>query len=228
MGRVQGVAGVITKNMRVKEMKTVSPGILVCAALALVFLMASCSAPVQKETKKEEEKPRVEKKEPPPKPRDFTFEQRYFIRDAVIGKSTDIENPFEALRVIQVKEGTNEVLVINKIETRMVQGRKEATETWLGIELPKFEVGKTYDVKNAVRVQYYQFKLGAPRIRYDGQKYEGTVTVDRFEDGYIVGSIDINIFGTTTSFSNPPEAFRRNLAGAFKIQIVPLDALKMK
>ncbi|NOY05285.1 MAG: hypothetical protein GXO82_01410 [Chlorobi bacterium] len=209
-------------------MKTGSSIISVFVTAALVLFISSCSAPVEKEEKPKEEKPRVEKKEVPPEPRNFSFEQRYFIRNAAIGKSTDIENPFEALRVIQIKKGTDEVLVINKIKTVTVNGSKEATETWFGIELPKFEAGKTYDVEKAVRVQYYQFNLGAPRVRYDGQSYRGTITVDGFEDDYILGSVDVEVTGTTTSFSKPPGTFKHRIAGAFRIQIVPLDALKMK
>ncbi len=209
-------------------MKTETFGFYVWAALTLVLLMASCSAPVEKVVERKEEKPRVEEKKVLPEPRDFTFEQRYFVRHATIGLSTDIENPFEALRVIQVRRGKNEVLVINKIQTDTLNGRKEATETWLGVELPKFEAGKTYDVKSATRVQYFRFKLGVPRVRYDGQNTRGTITVDGFENGYILGSIDLTISGSTKSFSKPPEQFEHHLAGAFRIQVVPLDALKMK
>ncbi|GEM_PF-1251770 len=190
-----------------------------------VFMIFSCSSP------KEEIKPvevQVEKTPvtPPPPPRVFQFEDRYFVRNASIDLATNIENPLEAIRVIQLKTGPNQVLVISSFE-KAGDTKRAAVETWLGIELPSFSPG-TYDLSSAAKVSFYRFVLGEKSERYDGESCTGSIVIEAIEDGRITGSVNATITGKTKSFELPSQPFTLQFTGSFSIQEVPLEATIMK
>lgn len=162
-----------------------------------------------------------------PQPRVFRYEDRYFVQHASIDDPTKIAEPMQAVRVIQLKEGENAVLVISSFEKLNEGGEDVAQETWFGVEMPSFEPG-TYNVSRAVKISYYRFNLGKNGTRFDGTSYTGTITIESIADGYIIGSVDIVVSGVTKSFDKPTHPFTSTFTGSFKIQDVPFEATTMK
>ena len=75
----------------------------------------------------------------------------YYVKGAVIGDPKDVDDPLQAIRVIQLKPGADEVLVISSFDK---QG-ETSLETWFGIELPSFAPG-TYDLADARKISFYR------------------------------------------------------------------------
>jgi hypothetical protein len=190
--------------------------------LALFILLASCSSP-KEEVKPV--KPEIAEKIDVPKTdaRVFKFEDRYYVKNASIDKATNIDDPVQALRVIQLKEGMNETLVISAFDK--VDG--EAQETWLGVEFPSLAPG-IYDLPKAVQLKFYRFYLGESHKRFDGQTFDGKITIDERKDGYVIGYIDATIMGVVKAFDVPPLDMTIKFFGSFKIQEVALEATLIK
>ncbi len=192
--------------------------------LPALLLVAACSG-TNEELKTEA--PPVAKKDtivtPPPTARVYTYNERYFIPDAEIDEATNVDDPLQAIRVIQLKKGTNSVLVISSFDELAGQ----SLETWFGIELPSFAPG-TYQLADAPKIQFYRFYLGEDRTRIDGESYEGSITVEENKDGYVSGYIDATINGITKSFEEKSKQVRVTFTGSFKIQEVALENTLMK
>ena len=189
--------------------------------LPFVIFCVSCSSP------KEEVKPvtpEVQQKLDLPKidARVFKFEDRYYVKNAAIDKATNIDDPVQALRVIQLKPGANETLVISAFDK--VDG--EAQETWLGLEFPSLAPG-TYDLAKAVEIKFYRFYLGESHKRFDGNSIEGKLTIEERKDGNIIGYVDATIKGVTKAFDTPSQELSMKFFGSFKIQEVDLDATRI-
>ncbi len=189
-----------------------------CLILLTSMFITSCSSP------KEEVKPltpEVQQKLDLPKTdaRVFKFEDRYYVKNAAIDKATNVDDPVQALRVIQLKAGANETLVISAFDK--VEG--EAQETWLGLEFPSLAPG-TYDLSKAVEIKFYRFFLGENHKRFDGNSIEGKLTIEERKDGYIIGYVDATIKGVTKAFDAPSLELSMPFFGSFKIQEVDLDA----
>jgi hypothetical protein len=190
--------------------------------LAAVLLLVSCSSP------KEEVavvKPDAPEKIDLPKTdaRVFKFEDRYYVKNAAIDKATNIDDPVQALRVIQLKEGTNDALVISAFD----KVNDEAQETWLGVEFPSLAPG-TYDLAKAAQIKFYRFYLGDAHKRFDGVSYEGKLTIEEKKDGFIIGYVEATIKGVTKSFDVPSQEMNLKFFGSFRIQEVALDATLIK
>ncbi|MBE0645024.1 MAG: hypothetical protein IH600_13150 [Bacteroidetes bacterium] len=190
---------------------------------AAMLLLSACSSteeqvkpeppPVKKETEiKHVEPVRV-----------FTYTERYYVKGASIGDPTDVDDPLQAIRVIQLKPGTGEVLVVSSFD------KQDATslETWFGIELPSFAPG-TYDLAKAKKIAFYRFYLGDEKKRIDGQSCEGTLKVESNADGELIGSIEATVIGTTRSFDEGNKPVRVTFTGSFRIQEVELENTLMK
>jgi hypothetical protein len=192
--------------------------------LILGVLLASCSGT---NDEIQTEAPPVAKKDtiitPPPAARVYTFTERYFIPGAEIDAATNVDDPLQAIRVIQLKEGKNNVLVISSFDKL----GETTLETWFGIELPSFAPGK-YMLADAANTAFYRFYLGDKRKRIDGESYEGSITVEEYKDGYISGSIDATINAVTKSFEESSKPVRVTFSGSFRIQEVALENTMMK
>lgn len=192
----------------------------------LVFacvLLAACSAPEEIKT----EQPPIAKKDsiitPPPATRVYTYNERYFIPNASIDDATNIDDPLQAIRVIQLKKGTNKVLVISSFDKL----GENSLETWFGIEMPSFAPG-SYRISDAAQLAFYRFYLGEQRKRIDGKKYDGKLTIEQYKDGYISGHIDAKISGETKSFDEESKPVTVTFTGSFRIQEVALENTLMK
>ncbi len=194
--------------------------------LFTALLLSSCSAPKQETppVKVEEKKPEVKIEKPA---RAFGVTERYYVKSAVLAPPNKVDDPLQAIRVIQLKQGQHEVLVLFRQEQERVGNEDVRYETWMGIEMPFFAPG-TYQISNAQEVQFFRFQLAQKGVRYDGESYRGTVTIEGNEDGYLVGSIDLLILGETKSFDKPSEQFQMPWKADFRIQEVPLEATIMK
>lgn len=193
------------------------------AVILLVILLSACSSTQEQVKMVPPEKDETPKIVPPEPEREFTFNERYFVRDAAIGDPKDVDDPLQAIRVIQLQKGSNQVLVISSFDK--VAG--EAMETWLGVEMPSFKPG-TYKLAKATRVMFYRFFLGEERKRIDGEAYEGTITIEEEKDGYLIGYIDATINGLTRSFQEDSKKVRVRMTGSFHIQEVELENTMMK
>src|SRR5512145_113511 len=105
------------------------------AALALC-LIAACSAP--KEPVKVEETPKepvapIAKETPTAKPV-YKYTERYFVERAAIAADTDFDDPLQAIRVIQLKDGGNQVLVVSSFDQVKENGKDMGMESWLAVE----------------------------------------------------------------------------------------------
>lgn len=191
--------------------------------ISLLFI-AGCSG-ANEELKTEA--PPVAKKDtvvtPPPTARVYTYNERYAIPSASIDEATNVDDPLQAIRVIQLKEGKNSVLVVSSFDKL----GEQSLETWFGIELPAFRPG-SYPLADVVNAQFYRFYLGNERKRIDGQSYEGTVTIEEYADGYVSGYIDATINGITRSFEEESKPVRVTFTGSFRIQEVELENTLMK
>ena len=191
----------------------------------LTLLIASCSAPME-EVKPVPPEVTKETLTPPPPSRVFQFEERYFVREAAIDLETNIEEPLQAIRVIQLKSGTNDVLVISAFD-KAEEGRSQASETWFAVEMPTLAPGR-YAVSSAKNARFFRFLLGDKPERLDGNSCDGSVTIDEITDGYIIGSINVTVKGVSKSFDMASRAFTLVFSGSFRIQEVPLEATIMK
>lgn len=194
-------------------------------ALTLGILLLACSAP------KEEVKPVVvdvkpEPLTPPPANRVFQFEDRYFVRGASIDLETNIDDPLQAIRVIQLKAGSNEVIVISNFE-KAEAGRTQASETWFGVEMPVLAPGR-YPLSSAKNIRFYRFLLGDKPERLDGASYDGFINIEEIKDGFIIGSLNATVTGVSKSFEKPSQPFTLVYSGSFRIKDVPLEATVMK
>lgn len=161
--------------------------------------------------------PPVEKKqtiEPVQPERVYSYTERYYVKNAVIGDPKDVEDPLQAIRVIQLQPGGNEVLVISSFDKL----GESTLETWLGIELPKFEAGKEYDLTNAVRISYYRFYLGEDRKRTDASTATGVLKIERNENGELIGAIDAKLQGANRVIGKPDVPVEIAFSGSFRIQ----------
>ena len=194
--------------------------VLFCCLVLVGF--SRCSGP-KEEIK--ELKPEAKHEEPrlPEKPRVFNFEDRYYVRGASLDNPTNIDDPLQASRVIQIKEGPNQVLVVNSFNPDYVNGQKVNVETWFGIELPSFAPG-TYQVADAVTAQFYRFYLGEHSRSLVGKRYSGSVTIEGLSDGYLIGSLSVTVSGITRSFEEKAGQVELSLTGSFRIKEVPLEA----
>lgn len=200
--------------------------ILLIFPLLLCLILFSCSAP-KEETKppvKEEKAPEVISDEPA---RAFGITERYYVRSASIAPPTNIEEPLQAIRVIQLQPGANEVLVLFRQEEGVENGESIRYETWLGIEMSSFTPGRYY-IGGALQVQFYRFQLAKKGVRYDGTSYTGTITIEDMKEGHLIGSIDLKIMGETRGFDTQSEKFEMTWKGDFRVQEVPLEATIMK
>ena len=196
------------------------------AAFLLITLLVLAGCSGAKEELKTEAPP-VAKKDtvvtPPPTERVYTYSERYAIPDATIDEATNVDDPLQAIRVIQLKEGKNSVLVISSFDTLAGQ----SLETWFGIELPSFAPG-SYALADAANAELYRFYLGEDRKRIDGESYEGKLTIEENSDGYVSGYIDATINGVTKSFDADSKPVRVTFTGSFRIQVVDLENTLMK
>jgi hypothetical protein len=202
------------------------PNISTAVLLASILLIAGCSGPKEdiQQIKPEISKPHIET---PPPARVFKYENRYFVRNASIDNPANIDDPLQAIRVIQLKEGPNAVLVISSFDKSDAGSSDAAVGTWLGLEFPSLAPG-TYDIARAVKTSFYRFDLGQARVRYDGKTFSGTVTIESDSDDYLTGSLDIHIAGETKGFDKPHAEFKTSITGSFRIQEVPLEATIIK
>ena len=209
-----------------KGMHTMNIRRLLPAVLLGALLLPSCASP------KEEiqtVKPEIGKVDvtPPAPPRVFQYEDRYFVRDAAIDPSTRVDDPLQAIRVIQLKPGTHDVLVISVFAKEKEGGAEVASETWFGIELPSMAPG-TYDLAKATEAKFYRFRLGDKPLRLDGQKFTGTITIEDSRDGFLTGAIVASIEGVSKSFHDASAPFTTAFTGSFRIKEVPLEATLIK
>jgi len=190
-------------------------------------LFLSCTAPKEEvktpEVKTEKPRPLTEYK---PETKVYEYSERYFVRKASIAPVADVEDPLQALRVVQLKEGPNEVLVLSRIDEEGEAGSKSPMETWLAIELPDFSKG-SYPLGKAVKAQFHRFYLGEGSARFDGTNFDGVMNIDGTRDGYLIGWIKAVIKGERKSFETETTAETIRFSGSFRIEEVPLEATIM-
>ena len=188
--------------------------------LVIVLLLAACSGS-QEEVRETVTEVKTDTLPPPPEEVIvYDFNERYFVRNAAIDDEKEVENPLQALRVIQMKKGTGQVLVISAFEDK--DGGKVKLETWLGIEMPSFAPGR-YDLSEATQFRFFRFYLGEKSKRMDGEKITGGLKIEKLEDGYLIGSIKAEITGQTKSFDAESKEITATLNGSFRIQEVRLE-----
>jgi hypothetical protein len=193
-------------------------------ALTATFLLFSACSSTEEQVKPEPPPIQKETEVKPVEPeREFTYTERYYVKNALIGDPTDVDDPLQAIRVIQLKPGTGEVLVISSFD------KQDATslETWFGIELPSFTPG-TYDLAKAKKISFYRFYLGEEKKRIDGQFSEGTLRIESNAGGELTGSVDATINGMSKSFDEASKPVRVKFSGSFRIQEVELENTMMK
>jgi hypothetical protein len=185
-------------------------------------IAASCSSP--REDVKVIPAPIAAEPARAPEPeRLYKYEDRFFVRHAALAPPTAVDDPLQAIRVIQLKEGEGDVLVISAFGTTTVDGATYNTETWLGIELPSIARGR-YDLARNAKLMFYRFILGSSSSRFEGVSYQGGLEVESIADGYIAGAVDLEINGITKSFTAPPRKESLAFSGSFRIKDVPLEA----
>jgi len=194
------------------------------AIALLAVLLAACSG-TEEQVRMEIPPPKKEEPKitPPPPEREFTFNERYYVKSAAIDDPENVNNPLQAIRVIQLKEGNNEVLVISSFD-KLAQ---QSMETWFGIEMPSFAPGR-YRLADAERILFYRFYLGDERKRIDGESYEGTIEIEEHSDGGLIGYIDATVNGVTKSFEEESKPVRVKFSGSFRVQEVELENTMMK
>ena len=187
----------------------------------------SCSGPKEETPPQKEEPKKIVVPVEKPKAT-FMINDRYYVKNAQLAPPTAIDDPVQAIRVIQLEPGTHEVLVLFKTdESQADNGEVVHNETWLGLELPSFAPG-TYDLSDASKIQFYKFLLADKGVRYDGKTFSGDIKIRGIEDGYLIGELNIRIEGETKSFDKPTEKFDMEWKGSFRIQEVPIEATRMK
>ncbi|MDH7514380.1 MAG: hypothetical protein QHI48_00695 [Bacteroidota bacterium] len=205
--------------------RTVQSAVRRSLLFAPLFMVLSCSAP-KEEVEPLKVEPIAEPLKPPEPVREFQFEERYLVRHASIDTSTRVEDPLQAVRVVQLKPGANTVLVISSFD-KSSNTKRAAVETWFAIELPSFEPG-TYDLTDAKRLVFHRFFLGEKSERADGESFKGRLIIEGMEGGAIVGSVDATVSGTTKSFELPSRPFTTRFTGSFRIKEVPFEATILK
>jgi hypothetical protein len=148
----------------------------------------------------------------------FKYNERYYVRGALLAKATNVDDPVQALRVIQLVRGAHEALIISSFEN----DGPVPTETWLGLEFKTLAPG-TYSLDKAEALQFYRFYLGDKRNRFDGEKASGTVTIDELTDQAVIGSINAEISGVTKSFDAAPQPGNVRFSGSFRIGRVNIE-----
>ena len=93
--------------------------------------------------------------------------------------------------------------------------------------LARFAPG-VYDIAQAANVRFYRFFLGPNSKRFDGKAFRGAITIERAQDGMLIGTMDIMINGMTKSFTEPSANFSSTLSGSFRIKEVPIEATVVK
>jgi len=148
----------------------------------------------------------------------FKYNERYFVRGALLAAPTNIDDPVQALRVIQLRQGAHDALIISAFDRE----DQTPTETWFGIEYPKVQEGR-YDLAEAKAIQFFRFYLGEVRERFEGVEIRGSLTVESFEQGLIIGHIEAEIDGVVRSFEREPEERRITFSGSFGISEAALE-----
>jgi hypothetical protein len=190
---------------------------------ASVFLFSACAS--TEEQLPPQAPPVVKEKEikPVEPEREFTYTERYYVKGATIGDPTDVSDALQAIRVIQLKPGTGEVLVFSSIDKM----NESTLETWLGIELPSFAPG-SYDLDQATKISFYRFYLGDDRKRIDGSSCEGKIKIESNTNGELIGSINATVNGTVKSFQAGNSEVNVVFTGSFRIQEEELENTIMK
>ena len=194
---------------------------LVLSITAFVLFSACSGTPENVQTAP----PPVQKKEevkPIEPEREYTYTERYYVKGATISDPAEVSDALQALRVIQLKPGGGEVLVISSFDKL-----NTALETWFGIELPSFAPG-AYDLAQATKFAFYRFYLGDERKRIDGQSCEGSIKIESNEKGELIGAINATINGTTKTFDAKNTPVRITFAGSFRIKEVALENTMIK
>ncbi len=162
-------------------------------------------------------------KEPVVDTRVFKYTERYAVRGALLAKATNVDDPVQALRVIQLVRGAHDALVISAFDKE----GDTPTETWFGIEFPALKPGR-YDLEQASAMQFYRFHLGDVRKRFDGSRARGTLVIEEFGDDAVIGSIEATIEGEMKSFDTPTETARVAFSGSFRIGRVNIEDTMIK
>ncbi|MBR9976282.1 MAG: hypothetical protein KFF77_11920 [Bacteroidetes bacterium] len=192
--------------------------------LTVAILFSACSG--------SEEQVSPESPPPPPKTteikpveavREFTYTERYYVTRATIGDPSDVDDALQAIRIIQLKPGENDVLVISSFDR---QG-EASLETWFGIEMPSFAPGR-HDLSSARNIAFYRFYLGNERKRIDGQRASGSLVIESYDGEAIIGTIDATIEGVTKSFDEASKPVKVSFSGSFRIQKAELEDTIMK
>lgn len=196
----------------------------ILAIFAAIFLFSACSS-----TKEEVTPPppppvvRGEKPEVAPTEREFTYTERYYVKNAVISDPSEVKDALQALRVIQLEAGSAETLVFSSFDKK----GEASLETWFGIELPSFAPG-VYDLSTATKIAFYRFYLGDDRKRIDGSSSEGKIKIESNQDGELTGSIDATINGLMKAFDQQNQEVKVTFTGSFRIKLVDLENTMMK
>lgn len=193
--------------------------------LVIALLFVACSGS-QEEIRETVTEVKTDTLPPPPEEViEYDFTERYFVRNAAIDDEKEVKDPLQALRVIQMKEGSGQVLVISAFED--MDDGKVKMETWLGIELPSFAPGR-YDLTDAAQFRFFRFYLGEKSKRMDGEKITGRMKIEKLENGYLSGAIRAEIRGKTKAFEAESQEITVNLEGSFRIQEVRLEDTMIK
>ncbi len=153
----------------------------------------------------------------------FKYNERYFVRGALLAKATNFDDPVQALRVVQLVQGAHDALVISSFD----KDGETPTETWVGIEFDHIEPG-TYSIETATAFQFYRFYLGDVRKRFDGINATGSLTVTELTNDAIIGVISLKVEGVIKSFESNPEPANLGFDGSFRIGRVALEDTMMK
>lgn len=195
---------------------------ILCSA---VIVFAACSSP------KEE----IKETPPPPKQEEpkmappveatklYKYNDRYMVPASRISDATDFNDPLQAIRVIQLRQGMNNVLVISSFDKMMIDGKETPVETWIGIELKSMMVGKYDLATDALNKQFYRFVLSDKGKRFDGVEITGTVEIKESTREYVAGFINASIKGETKGFDQANQDFALSFSGSFKVDRVDLE-----
>jgi hypothetical protein len=186
--------------------------------LFAVFVLLACSAG-KEQVEVDTPVVRVDTIAPPVlDTRVFKYNERYFVRGALLAKATNIDDPVQALRVIQLVRGAHDALIISSFEKEY----DVPTETWLGIEFKTMRPG-SYSLQQAEALQFYRFYLGDVRERFDGEKATGTLIIEEMTDEAIIGHINAEIKGVLKSFEDDPRPGTREFSGSFRVNRVDIE-----
>lgn len=193
------------------------------ALFATVFLFSACASTEQQLPPQAPPVAKEKEIKPVEPEREFTYTERYYVKGATIGDPTKVNDPLQAIRVIQLEPGSGEVLVLNTIDKM----NESALETWFGIELPSFAPG-IHDLAQATKVSFYRFYLGDDRKRIDGSSCEGRIKIESNTDGELIGAINATVNGNMKSFQAGNSEVKIVFTGSFRIQEEELENTIMK